>query len=222
MTNEMSDIIKAEKIACGGVLAGLTFSVAKGSVTLIITAKEEADVCLMRLILGFLAPEQGELTVFGIQPTFLPETDLLQLRQRMGVIYANGGLISNLKIWENVTLPLLYQSRLTAGQIEEMGLAALKRAGYVEKLMQLPGLISFHQKKMAGFARGMLTDPELMVYESPLLGLNQEERQFFINAALDFHQAKDGRTSIFISSNPEIIPMVEGARVITVHQGLHS
>lgn len=222
MNNETSDIIKAENIAWGDLLAGTSFLVDKGSVTVVVTAKEEVDACLTRLILGFLTPAHGKLTLFGVQPDLLPETELLQLRQRLGVIYGNGGLISNLKIWENVTLPLFYQNRLNTALIEEKGLAVLKRAGYVEKLMQLPGLTSFHQKKMAGFARAMLTDPELMIYESPLTGLNQEERRTFIKTALEFHREKAGRTSLFISSNPEIIPMLQDAKVITIHQGLQS
>ncbi|WP_243371173.1 organic solvent ABC transporter ATP-binding protein [Geotalea sp. SG265] len=222
MTDTANDIITAEKIAWNDLFNDATFAVARGSITVIITPKEEVDAWLVRLILGFVETDRGEFSIFGAKPTSLPENRLYELRQRIGIVYANGGLISNLKIWENVTLPLSYKGRMNNAEMETLGVQVLKRAGYQGKLMQLPGHTPFHQKKAAGFARAMLMDPELMVYESPLLGLNQEERRAFMATAMQFHGEQEGRTSLFISSNPEVLPMLKDARVITINQGQQS
>ncbi|GAB7027237.1 ATP-binding cassette domain-containing protein [Geotalea toluenoxydans] len=220
--DNVPEIIKAEKIAWSDLLHDVSFAVTKGSMTVIITAKEEVDAWLARLILGFIDPDRGEFSVFGNTPSSLTGNKLYEFRKRIGLVYANGGLISNLKIWENVTLPLSYMTRLNDAEIEKIGSSALKRVGYPGELMQLPGHTPFHHKKMAGFARAMLMDPELMVYESPLLGLNHEERRLFINTAMEFHGEKAGRTSLFISSSPDILTMIKAARAIHINQGLLS
>lgn len=220
MTDNVPEIIRAEKIAWNDLSYESSFAVTTGSVTVIITAKEEDDAWLARLILGFVDPNRGEISVFGASPSSLHDNNRYELRKRIGLVYANGGLISNLKIWENVTLPLSYFARMNDSEIEELGSSVLKRVGYTGKLMQLPGHAPFHQKKMAGFARAMLMDPELMVYESPLLGLNQEERSFFVNTAVEFHGEKEGRTSLFISSTPDILHMIKDFQVIHINQGL--
>lgn len=219
MDHEATHIIAAEDIAWNDLVHDTSFTVEKGSITVIVTPKEEVDVWLARLFLGFVRPDQGLLRIFGCDPFSLTDQKKNELRRRIGLVYANGGLISNLKIWENVTLPMSYTGRLTNAEMEKMGVQALKRAGYAGKLMELPGHTSFHDRKAAGFARAMLMDPELMIYQSPLVGLNQRERHSFMETALQFHREHESRTSLFISSSPEILPMLKDARIITINQG---
>lgn len=214
-----TDTIRAEGLSFDTLPREVSFTVEQGSVTIVLTAKEEIDACLVRLLLGFARPAGGRLFLFGTDISTLTDRELTALRQRIGLVYASGGLISNLKVWENVTLPLAYSNRFSREQVEQMGLAVLDRIGYSGKLMALPGHITLFQKRLAGFARTMLTDPDLVIYESPLSGLNQEERSRFLSTAREFHLEKAGRTSLFLSSTPEIVPLLENARVITLSQG---
>ncbi len=157
----MSEVIRVENVSYEDLLPTTSFTVDKGTITVIITNKEEVDACITKLLLGFVSPDQGVVSVFGTQVSSLSKSQLCELRQQTGLVYANGGLISNLKIWENVILPLSYMNQFTTAEIEKRGVAVLERLGYSGKLMQLPGLTPFYQKKIAGFARAMLTDPEL-------------------------------------------------------------
>jgi phospholipid/cholesterol/gamma-HCH transport system ATP-binding protein len=220
MTDNGTHIITADNITWNDLVHDTSFAVARGSITVISTPKEEVDAWLARLILGFIRPDQGNFRVFDLNPCALPPQKLHELRQRIGLVYGNGGLVSNLKIWENVALPVSYTGRLGNEEMEKIGVQLLQKAGYTGKLMELPGHASFHNKKAAGFARAMLMNPELMVYESPLVGLNKGERRSFLETAIQFHGERDGRTTLFISANPEILPMVKDARIITINQGL--
>lgn len=211
-----NEIIKAVNLSFNDLIAGVSFAVQKNSVNIIITAKEETDACLARLLLGFIGPDSGSLSVFGTQVSTASRDQLTQIRQRVGLVYANGGLISNLKIYENVILPLAFSNTMDDNEIEEIATSALSRVGYTGKLMQLPGHTPFHLRKMAGFARAMVMNPDLIIYQSPLIGLNQEERQGFMEIAREFHAEKEGRTSLFISSNPEVTAFFKTAEVITL------
>ncbi|ABQ26085.1 ATP-binding cassette domain-containing protein [Geotalea uraniireducens] len=214
----MTEIIKAESLSFDTLLEETSFTVESGSTSIVVTAKEEVDACLVRLLLGFIRPASGRLFLFDTDISTFTDRELSAVRQRIGLIYASGGLVSNLKVWENVVLPLAYSNKFSREQIEQMGLAVLNRLGYSGKLMALPGHIPLFQKRLAGLARTMLMDPDLVIYESPLTGLNYNERNQFLRIAREFHLEKPGRTSLFLSSTPEIVPLLEDARVITFTQ----
>ena len=214
----MIEIIRVENISYAGLLDKISFPVESGSITVVLSAKEEVDTCLAKLMMGFIRPERGRISIFERDISASSDKEINLFRQRIGLIYASGGLVSNLKVWENVTLPLAYANRFSREQIEKMGLEILNRIGYSGKFMDLPGHITLYQKRLAGFARAMLMCPELLIYESPLLGLNKEEGHHLVGIAQDFHREKTGRTTIFLSANPEIVPLLQDAKIITIPQ----
>jgi phospholipid/cholesterol/gamma-HCH transport system ATP-binding protein len=214
----MTEILKADHIAVVGKFEDISFAVAHGELLVLLTSKEEINTTLTRLLLGATKPDRGDLTLFGRDIASLSQRELLKIRQRIGVVFAGGGLVSNLKVWENLTLPLDYHSALSSAAIEERGLAILQRVGYKGKLMDLPGHLSLYQRRQIGLGRAMLTDPDLMIFESPSQGLNQDERQAFMEVARSFHNGKPGRASLFLTSNPAMAELLQDARVVDLRK----
>lgn len=95
----------------------------------------------------------------------------------------------------------------------------LERLGYAGKLMELPGHLSISQKKIIGVARAMLINPDVILYESPVSGLNQEEKNNFFDNAKKFHREKTGRVSIFITSSREAVHSLPEATVVNLTKG---
>jgi phospholipid/cholesterol/gamma-HCH transport system ATP-binding protein len=216
-----TEVVRAVELDLGNGFDDFSCRLGRGEVAAVIVPNEETALLLAQIIIGRIHPDRGNVELFGEQAALLPPKELMKVRQRCGVVYASGGLISNLKVLENLTLPLLYHTTLSRAEVEERGRAMLKRLGYAGGLMQLPGLLGTYQRKLLGLARAMLGDPELMIYESPSRGLTEEQRRFLFRTALEFHQEGRERASLFITSNPASLPLLPDATVYTLTRGSH-
>jgi phospholipid/cholesterol/gamma-HCH transport system ATP-binding protein len=212
----MSEIVLAQDLYIDEVHAPISFCLVAGSMSIILTPKDEINCILARTLLRLETARSGSLCLFGRDILALPVRTLHEMRRRTGLVYGSGGLISNLKVWENLTLPLYYHQNLTHAEIESKGRSALDRIGFTGNLMELPGHLSFSDRKFLGLARAMIINPELMIYESPFLGLNQDERSRYIAIAKDFHLEKPGRASLVISSSHDVAKSLSNADLISI------
>ena len=108
---------------------------------------------------------------------------LQNLGEQAGVVIVphNGGLISNLRVWENIILPVQYHGIEVAGNLEDNVAQLLVQCGLEgetavsELLLKLPDQLSLYEKRLVGFARAMLMSPELVIYDSMNEGLSRKE-----------------------------------------------
>ena len=183
----------------------ISFAVPAGAMVAVITARQDENDRLVRLMLGLSKPYAGSISTVGVDVAAASEKGLNDLRQRVSIVHPGGGLVSNLKVWENLVLPLEYHSSLTPAEIEARGMAALRRVGYTGGLMELPGHLPLYEKRLIGLARAMITDPGLIVYNAILAGLRGEEKSVIISTIMDFHREDPQRGSLFITPNLELI-----------------
>ena len=212
-------MIRVENISCAEMPAAVSFTVKGGSMTILLTPKDEVSISLTKLIIGLEKPHSGKVFLFGLDTATVSEVGLHEVRRRIGIASGSGGLVSNLKVWENLTLPLYYHQHLSHDEIEERGVAMLGRLGYAGRLMALPGHLPISQKKLVGVARAMIIAPDVILYESPVSGLNQEEKNNFFRIAREFHCEKPDRASLFITSNQEVVRSLPEATVINLIEG---
>jgi len=180
------------------LLEGASLDFAEGSVTELVAGGEEECGILLGTLAGLRPLEGGRILLLGQDPAELSREGLCALRSRVGIFHRGGGLISNLKAVENVTLPLLYHSSERAGAIAERAAAALERAGYRGNLFELPGRLSAFQRAAAGFARVLAADPEGAVYDRLSSDLREDEREALLHEAFAFHRERPGRVTIFL------------------------
>ncbi len=210
----MTDIILAENISLTETSKATTFRMQLGGMYILLTSKDEDAASLTRLLIGMDKPHSGKIVLFGSDTAIISETELHLIRRRIGVAFKSGGLVSNLKVWENLTLPLYYHQSLSHSEVESKGIAMLGRLGFTGKYMDLPGHLTISQMKIVGIARAMLIAPQVIIYESPLYGLNQEEKSNFFKNAGEFHSETPGRVSIFVSASQEVIRFMPEAVVV--------
>lgn len=201
------------------ITTATSFSVKPGDMTIIVTPKDEVNALLAKILIGLAQPTCGKIFLFNDDMETLADRELRDIRRRIGIVFGSGGLVSNLKVWENLTLPIYYHQHLSNDDIEKRGLALLDRLGYSGELMVLPGLLTVSQRKLIGHARAMLTDPDLILYESPVSGLSQEEKNTFFRVACEFHREKQARASLFITSNLEVVRSLPTAIVVNLTKG---
>ena len=181
------------------VLKGANRSFETGTISAVVTAGEDVNALLLRVLTGLTRLQEGQIHVLGRDLGLLPRDGQEEVRRRIGIVFPDGGLISNLKVLENVTLPLLYHTGESSREIERRAIALLDRFGCGEVLFELPGNLSASRRRRAGFARAFALEPELVVYHWREGGLDLEERELFLREAVAFHGEAPGRTTIFLT-----------------------
>jgi phospholipid/cholesterol/gamma-HCH transport system ATP-binding protein len=201
----MEQAVKFENVVAGELQQPVSFSIPAGCKAAAITARQEENDLQARLMLGLTKPLSGSVTVLGEPLVSAPEKALQALRRQVAVIYPTGGLISNLKVWENLVLPLEYFSLCPAGEIEERGMAALNRVGYTGDLMELPGHLSLYARRKVGIARAMLLNPRLVICNEILTGLSGDQRSTVLALLEEFHRESPERTSLFLTADEDAL-----------------
>jgi phospholipid/cholesterol/gamma-HCH transport system ATP-binding protein len=196
-----------------------SFSIEAGSLAAIITPRQEISDLLVRLLLGVITPNSGTIAVMGADPATLSEQELSALRQRIGIVSPSGGLISNLKVWENILLPLEYHQRIPRQEIEERADSALKAVGYGGVMNELPGHLSLIERRLVSQARSFAMKPALLVYNSLLVGLSEVEQGQIVDNALTFHREWPGTTSLFLTTQPETVRSLPLDQRIVLERG---
>ncbi|MGZ9197224.1 MAG: ATP-binding cassette domain-containing protein [Candidatus Deferrimicrobiaceae bacterium] len=181
------------------VLKGANRSFETGTISAVVTAGEDVNALLLRVLTGLTRLQEGQIHVLGHDLGLLSRDGQEEVRRRIGIVYPDGGLISNLKVLENVTLPLLYHTGESSREIENRAIALLDRFGCGEVLFELPGNLSASRRRRAGFARAFALEPELVVYHWREGVLDMEERELFLREAVAFHGEAPGRTTIFLT-----------------------
>lgn len=215
----MTDMIKVDNISLVEKSELISFCIKQSDLFVLLTPKDEVATLLTRLLIGLDKPLSGKIVLFGSDTATVSERELHDARCRIGVAFKSGGLVSNLKVWENLTLPLYYHQHLSHSEIESQGLAMLDRLGYTGQFMDLPGHLTISQKKIVGVARAMLIAPDVILYESPVYGLNQEEKNNFFKNAVEFHHEKPGRISLFITASQDVVRYLPEAVVVNLTKG---
>ncbi len=154
------------------IFAGLSLSAQRGGITAIMGPSGTGKTTLLRLLTGQIVPASGELRVFGENPAILARRPLYKLRRRMGMLFQNGALLTDLSVFENVAFPLREHEKLTETQLTERVLAKLQSVGLREASQLVPAELSGGMARRVALARAMITEPELMIYDEPFVGLD--------------------------------------------------
>jgi phospholipid/cholesterol/gamma-HCH transport system ATP-binding protein len=183
---------------------GFSRDIEAGCSALIVTSRDDECTVLTRLITGLSRPPDGSVQVNGQDVAALELPDLHALRQQIGVVPSNGGLVSNLKFWENITLPLLYDTGGITAEQEKTGLDYLALLEYSGNIMAMPAHLTLHERRMAALVRAFMRRPGIMLYSNCIEGSPSTYRTAFLRAAREFHSAEPGRTSLYLSTSPDL------------------
>jgi len=200
----MSRIISFRDVSHLNFFEGFSCDIEAGSSVLIVTSREDESTALTRLITGLSRPDRGSLLVDGQDLAGLDPSGLYNLRQEIGVVPANGGLISNLKFWENITLPLMYHAGVVTAEDEENALDYLGRLGYSGSIMALPAHLTHHERLVAAMVRVFLRQPRIVLYSNCIEGTPSASREVFFQVTKEFHAAGKDRTSLYLTSSPDL------------------
>ncbi|MGH7381329.1 MAG: ABC transporter ATP-binding protein [Candidatus Methylomirabilales bacterium] len=154
------------------VLQGLDLTIEAGEILTILGGSGTGKSVLLKLIIGLLKPDTGQILVEGEDIVPLQEEELLKVRRKVGMLFQGAALFDSMSVMENIAFPLREHTRMTEaeirGRVEEV-LALVGMAGVEEKL---PSELSGGMRKRVGLARAIALTPQIVLYDEPTTGLD--------------------------------------------------
>lgn len=177
MANDTTDhLIELRDVyySVGGrdIFKGLTLSVPRRRVTAIMGPSGTGKTTMLKLITGQIRPSRGQVIVDGKDVSALSHNELYAMRQRMGMLFQNGALLTDLSVYENVAFPLREHTKLPEELIRQLVLTKLQTVGLRGAAQLMPWELSGGMARRVALARAMVRDPALLIYDEPFAGLD--------------------------------------------------
>ena len=188
------------------VLEDVNWSVLPGEFWVVAGPQHSGKSDLLLHAAGLMTPARGSCRVFGCETDAFGEAQLAD-RLRVGFVFADGKLFSQLTLAENVALPLRYQKNLTAAEADravEILLALLELAPFADIT---PANLSANWRRRAALARALILQPELLLLDNPLGGLDGRHRQWllqFLDQLWHGHEHFGGRPLTLVAATGDL------------------
>jgi phospholipid/cholesterol/gamma-HCH transport system ATP-binding protein len=156
-------------------LQNVSFQLGPGETHIILGAAGSGKTTLLKAAIGLVGVDEGEIKLFGQDITSLTEPDLFPLRRRAGILFQEGGLFDSLSVGDNVEYPLLNQPRNGSQGVDSIEAQAREALRFVEleqTFDKFPSEVSGGMRRRVGIARAIVTEPPLVLYDSPTAGLD--------------------------------------------------
>lgn len=160
-------------------LKNISLTLKPGETRILFGAAGSGKTSLLKAVIGLVPVDNGEIRLFGEDVTSKDEHDLYSLRSRTGVLFQEGGLFDSLTIGQNVEYPLLNrqlgdekEDDISEEEAEKRVREALRFVELEHTFNQFPSEVSGGMRRRVGIARAIVTEPPLVLYDSPTAGLD--------------------------------------------------
>jgi phospholipid/cholesterol/gamma-HCH transport system ATP-binding protein len=154
------------------IFSGLDIRVRRGRITAIMGPSGTGKTTVLKLMTAQIFADRGQALVFGKDLAILPRAGIYALRQRMGMLFQNGALLTDIDVFENVAFPVREHTDLPESLIRRLVLTKLQAVGLRGAAELLPGELSGGMARRVALARAIVMDPEVLIYDEPFVGLD--------------------------------------------------
>jgi phospholipid/cholesterol/gamma-HCH transport system ATP-binding protein len=202
------------------VFAGLDMDIPRGRITAVMGPSGTGKTTLLRLITGQVRADSGSITVAGEELRGMRRGDLYVLRRRMGMLFQNGALLTDLSVFENVAFPLREHTDLPERLIRQLVLTKLQAVGLRGAAELMPAELSGGMSRRVALARAIVMDPEILIYDEPFVGLDPISLGVILRLIRRLNDAL-GITSIVVSHDvheistvADVVFLLSGGKVV--------
>jgi phospholipid/cholesterol/gamma-HCH transport system ATP-binding protein len=154
------------------ILRGLNMGLPEGKISMILGPSGTGKSVCIKHMVGLLYPDDGDVLVHGESVPNMVDDDLFDMRKKFGVLFQDGALFGSMNLWDNVAFPLRQHTDKGEDEIGEIVNRRLREVGLENSSDKMPNELSGGMRKRAGFARALVLDPDIVLFDEPDSGLD--------------------------------------------------
>jgi phospholipid/cholesterol/gamma-HCH transport system ATP-binding protein len=209
------------------VLDCVSFRLAHGETKALFGVAGSGKSTLLKLALGLIKPDSGRIFVLGEEVTQMSENDLFKLRGRIGMVFQESALFDSFTVRENVAFRLIEEGSVPEDEIERRVREALSFVELERTVDMFPSELSGGMRRRVAIARAIITQPEVILYDSPTGGLDpvtsttivelivKQRDVYKTSSLLVTHRLQDAfimATHYFDRKANQMLPLASGTR----------
>ncbi len=201
------------------VLNGINLNMPQGQITVVIGKSGVGKSVLLKHLVGLLKPDRGHIYIDDLDITRITGRKLQEVKKRFAVLFQGGALFDSLNVFENIAFPLREKTRLSEGEIAKRVRERLDQMNLdpEEVADKFPDELSGGMKKRVALARAMIQEPEIMLYDEPVTGLDPPMTNTVFHLIKKTH-AESGYTALVVAHDiPDVFQVAH--QVAMLHQG---
>ena len=183
---EFIDVYKA--FGRSHVLRGLNMGLPEGMVSMILGPSGTGKSVCIKHIVGLLYPDEGDVLVHGESVPNMSDDDLFETRKKFGLLFQDGALFGSMNLYDNVAFPLRQHTEKGEDEIEEIVMRRLKEVGLGDAAPKMPNELSGGMRKRSGFARALVLEPDIVMFDEPDSGLDPVRTALLGELILEIHR----------------------------------
>ncbi|HEY4896899.1 MAG TPA: ABC transporter ATP-binding protein [Solirubrobacteraceae bacterium] len=174
------------------VLRGLNMSLPEDQISMILGPSGTGKSVCIKHIVGLLYPDEGDVIVHGRSVPSLPDAELFEMRKKFGVLFQDGALFGSMNLYDNVAFPLRQHTEKGEEEIAEIVNGRLAEVGLGQANEKMPNELSGGMRKRAGFARALVLEPDIVLFDEPDSGLDPVRTALLCELIKEVHAENGG------------------------------
>jgi len=180
------------------VLKDVSFKIRRGETKIILGESGSGKSTILKLILGLIRPDSGQILYDGRDITQLTERELVVIRRDIGMVFQDGALFDSLSVRENVGYRLSEEGRMSESEVDLEVLQLLGFVGLEDAIDKMPAELSGGMKRRVGIARALVGTPKVVLYDEPTAGLDPITKRVIVELMIKLRDL-EGVTSVFVT-----------------------
>ena len=207
----------SKKFEGTSVLDNVSFEVMRGQAFCILGRSGAGKSVTLRLMIGLMRPDSGNIFVLGENVTQLDPAGLTRIRKQVGFLFQYSALFDSISVGENVAFPLRRHTKMTNSEIHKRVGELLDQVGLEKHRHQMPSEVSGGMRKRVGLARALALEPSILLVDEPSSGLDPVTSLEIDELLLGLKQRR-GTTVVVVTHN---IPSARriGDTLAFLHEG---